>query len=58
MEDLIQTIKKFAPKGRFSLYHKPEETLVRIYFKNGSQHREIGSTLEEALQKMVNYLEM
>ena len=56
LENEINKMKSLAYKGRFSIYYQPDECLVRTYFKDGSQHKEIGKTLEEAISKMVRFL--
>lgn len=53
---LIDEMVSLAYKGRFSVYYQPGECLVRTYFKDGSQHKEIGETLEEAISKMISFL--
>ncbi len=56
MEKQINEIILLAYKNRFSIYYKPGHCLVRVYFKNGSQHKEVGETIIDAVAKMVNYL--
>lgn len=56
MEKEINEIILLAYKNRFSLYYKPGYCLARVYFEDGSQHKEIGATIIEAVTKMVNYL--
>jgi uncharacterized protein with ParB-like and HNH nuclease domain len=56
MEKEINEIISLAYKNRFSLYYKPDYCLVRVYFRNGSQHKEVGATVIEATTKMVDYL--
>lgn len=53
IEHLIKQLKEKAYKGRFSIYHREEETLVRIYRSDGSQRKFVGETLEEALLKAI-----
>lgn len=43
-------------KNRFSLYYKPGDCLVRTYFRDGSQHKETGKTIEDAIKRMVIFL--
>jgi len=52
----IKELISLAHKNRFSLYYKPEECLVRTYFKDGSQHKEIATTIEDAIKKMIAFL--
>ncbi len=56
MEKEIQELISLSYKGRFSLYHKTDDCLVRIYFKDGSQHKENGKTIIEALNKIITFL--
>jgi len=56
MENQIQELISLAQKNTFSLYYKPGECLVRTYFSGGSQHKETGKTLEEAITKMITFL--
>lgn len=53
VEELIKKLKSKAYKGRFSIYHKEEETLVRTYNPDGSQQKYVGETIEEALLKAI-----
>ena len=56
MDKELKEMILLAYKNRFSLYYKPEECLVRTYYKDGSQHKETGKTIEEAISKMVTFL--
>lgn len=56
MEEKIKELISLAYKSRFSLYYKPSECLVRTYFNDGTQHKEIGNTIQEALDKMIVFL--
>jgi hypothetical protein len=59
MNDLgnkISEMASLAYKNRFSIYYQPDECLVRTYFKDGSQHKETGKTIEEAVSKMISFL--
>jgi len=56
MEKEINGIILLAYKNRFSLYYKPGHCLARVYFKDGSQHKEVGVTIIETINKMVDYL--
>lgn len=56
MEEKIKELISLAYKNRFSLYYKPEECLVRTYFKDGSQHKETGKALKEVIDKMIVFL--
>lgn len=56
MEEKINELISLSYKGRFSLYYKPGECLIRIYYQDGSQHKEVGSDLIEALDKMLVFL--
>ncbi|MDR3642482.1 MAG: hypothetical protein P4L74_02525 [Candidatus Doudnabacteria bacterium] len=56
MENQFQELISLAHKNTFSLYYKPGDCLVRTYFSGGSQHKETGETLEEAVAKMVEFL--
>jgi hypothetical protein len=58
MEEKIKELIFLAYKNRFSIYYKPNECLVRTYFKDGNQHKEIGKTVEEAIEKMVAFLKL
>lgn len=54
----LEKIKKLAYKNRFSLYYNKNYCLIRVYYKGGGQHKEIGVDLEEAIDKMINFLEI
>lgn len=54
IEELIEKLRKQAYKGRFSIYHRPDEVLVRTYNPDGSQSKYFGATIEEALSKAIN----
>lgn len=56
MENEIKEIISMAYKNRFSLYYKPGYCIMRIYRKDGSQHKEIGENMEEAINKTLTYL--
>lgn len=56
MEKEIEEIISLSYKNRFSIYYKPGYCLVRTYFKDGSQHKEVGKTIIEAVTKMINFL--
>jgi len=56
LENKIDEMVSLAHKGRFSVYSQPDECLVRTYFKDGNQHKEIGKTIEEAVSKMISFL--
>ena len=56
MNNLLKEIIRLSYKHRFSIYYKPGLCLVRVYYQDGSQHKETGETLEKALTKMVNFL--
>lgn len=58
MEEKIKELISLAYKNRFSIYYKPNECLIRTYFKDGSQHKEIGKTVEETVGKMVAFLKL
>jgi len=56
MEKEIKKLISLSYKNRFSIYYKPRCCLVRTYFKDGSQHKETGKTIIEAITKMINFL--
>lgn len=56
MEKEIKEIISLSYKNRFSIYYKPDYCLVRTYFKNGSQHKEVGKTVIEAITKIIGFL--
>ena len=56
LEKEIKELISLSYKNRFSIYYKPGCCLVRTYFKNGKQHKEIGKTITEAITKMINFL--
>ncbi|MFZ3054535.1 MAG: hypothetical protein WA091_00935 [Minisyncoccales bacterium] len=58
MKNKLEHIISKAYKNRFSLYYKPKYCLLRVYKKDGSQHKEIGETIDEAINKMLDYLEL
>ena len=53
MENKLEKIRSLAYKNRFSLYYKPNYCLIRVYYSDGSQHKEEGQDLEEAANKML-----
>lgn len=56
MEKEIKELISLAYKNRFSIYYKPDCCLIRTYFKDGSQHKETGKTITEAINKTVGFL--
>ncbi len=56
MNDKIEEMVRLAYKNRFSLYYKPGECLVRTYYNDGSQHKEVAETIPEAVDKMIAFL--
>lgn len=56
MEKEFEELIFLSYKNRFSIYYKPGHCLIRTYFKNGSQHKEIDETMLKAINKMINFL--
>ena len=56
MNNLLKEIIRLSYKHRFSMYYKPGLCLIRVYYGDGSQHKETGKTMNEALKKMVDFL--
>lgn len=56
MEEKINKISELSYKNRFSVYYKPNDVLIRIYYPNGNQHKVSGKTLDECLDKMITFL--
>lgn len=56
MEEKINELISLSYKNSFSIYYKPNACLVRTYFKNGSQHKEVDETIIGAITKMINFL--
>ncbi len=57
MENKLKHIILKSYKNRFSLYYKPRCCLLRIYKNDGSQHKEMGETIDKAIDRMLGYLE-
>jgi len=58
IENLINEIQSLSYEGRFSIYHRNEETLVRTYHPDGSQSKVTAETIEKALIKMIELLKI
>lgn len=58
MDNLIRKLTQLSYKSRFNIYNKEGVCLVRVYFKDGTQHKEVGFDILDALNKMINYLEI
>lgn len=56
MEKEIEEMISLAYKNKFSLYYKPNDCLIRTYLRDGSQHKEAGKTMKEAIIKMIIFL--
>lgn len=54
--DKLKKVEELAYKSRFSIYYKPDKCILRVYYSDGKQHKEIASSLDEALNKMINFL--
>lgn len=57
MEELLNKVKELAYKERFSIYHRPEKTVVRTYPSSGGETCKVErNTMEEALEAMIEEL--
>ena len=56
MEKELKELISLSYKNRFSIYYKPGYCLVRTYYKDGNQRKEIGETIIEAVNKTISFL--
>lgn len=56
MKENFEEIISLSYKNRFSMYYKPGCCLIRTYFSDGKQHKEIGKTITETIDKMTKFL--
>lgn len=53
---MFNELIKLAYKNRFSIYYKPNNVLLKVYFNNGKQHKENEKTIEECIVKTIEFL--
>lgn len=56
MDEKLRELESLAYKNRYSIYYQPGECLVRTYFKDGTQHKEIAESLVGAVDQMILFL--